>query len=131
MNSYSCRLKQVMVDDSTSSHSLIIHLLVMLKYIDRLLDLYQLKIDLYDRSFVYFKPALVGGVTTSEELALMGRKTVSRTKGNFYLSYNSIEQACEIIENQAKNIGKTVGSVLNENYFDTGEEWKQVKFWLC
>ena len=90
----------------------------------------QLKIDLYDKSFVYFKPALVGGTTTSNELALMGRETVGNTKGEFYLPYDSIEQACEIIEDQAKNIGKVMGSVLNKNYFDTGKEWKQVKFWL-
>jgi len=90
----------------------------------------QLKVDLYDRSFVYFKSALVGGGTTSNELALMGRKTISKTKGEFYLLYDSIEQACEMIENEAKNIGKTVGSVLNKNYYDTGDEWKRVKFWL-
>ena len=90
----------------------------------------QLKADMYDNCFVYFKSALFGGGTTAIELALMGRKTVSRTKGNFYLLYDSIDQACEMIENEAKNIGKTVGSVLKENYFDTGKEWKQVKFWL-
>jgi len=89
----------------------------------------QLKKDLYDNCFVYFKSALVGGGTSSNELALMGRKTVCRTTGNFYLIYDSIEQANEIIENEAKNIGKTVGSVLNKNYFDIGKEWKQVKFW--
>ena len=90
----------------------------------------QLKIDLYDKSFVYFKPVLIGGTTTSNELALMGRETICNAKGEFYLPYNSLEQVCKIIEDQAKNIGKVVGSVLNKNYFDTGEEWKQVKFWL-
>ncbi len=90
----------------------------------------QLKKEIYDKSFVYFKPIQVGGIQTSTELALMGRKTVGIAKGEFYLLYNSIEHACELIEEQAKNIGKTVGSVLDKNYFDTGEEWKQVKFWL-
>ena len=90
----------------------------------------QLKINFYDKCFVYFKSALVGGGTTAEELALMGRKTVGRSENKSYLLYDNIEQACELIEEQAKNIGKTVGSVLKENYFDTGKEWKQVKFWL-
>ena len=90
----------------------------------------QVRTDLYSKCFVYFKPSLTGGGSTSIELALMGRKTVSKGKGNFYLLYDSIEQACEIIENEAKNIGKTVGSVLNENYHDTGKEWKRIKFWL-
>lgn len=90
----------------------------------------QLKREIYDKSFVHFKPALIGGVETSIELALMGRKTVGIAKGEFYLLYDSIEHACEIIKEQAKNIGKIIGSVLNKDYFDTGEEWKQVKFWL-
>ena len=89
----------------------------------------QLKINCYDKCFVYFKSALIGGVTTAEELGFMGRKTIGRLQDGDYIMYNSIEQACEIIEDQAKNIGKVIGSVLDENYFDAGEEWKQVKFW--
>ena len=89
----------------------------------------KLKIDLYDKSFIYFKPALVGGTTTSNELALMGRETISNAEGEFYLPYNSIEQACEIIEDKAKNIDKVIGSVLNKNYFDTGKEWLNKNFW--
>lgn len=91
----------------------------------------QLKAEIYDKSFICFKANLVGGMLTTTELALMGRKTVGKTKGEFFLLYDSLEQACEIIENQAKNIGKVMGSVLNKNFFDTGEEWKQVKFWQC
>lgn len=90
----------------------------------------QLKTDMYDNCFVYFKSALVGGGTTSEELALMGRNTINGLKVDYYKSYDSIEHACELIEEEAKNIGKVVGSVLSEDHFDTGEEWKQVKFWL-
>lgn len=90
----------------------------------------QLKAEIYDKSFICFKPILVGGMSTTTELALMGRETVGIAKGEFYLLYNSIEHACEIIENQSKNIGKVIGSVLNKNFFDTGEEWKQVEFWL-
>jgi len=91
----------------------------------------QLKAEIYDKCFVYFKPIPTGGVETGIELALMGRKTVGIAKGEYYIHYDSLEQACELIEEQAKNIGKVVGSVLNKNYFDTGEEWKQVEFWLC
>ncbi len=90
----------------------------------------QLKAEIYDKSFVCFKGNLVGGMLTPTELALMGRETVARVKGEFFLEYDSIEHACGLIEEQSKNIGKVMGSVLNENFYDTGEEWKQVNFWL-
>lgn len=90
----------------------------------------QLKAEIYDKSFIYFKPNLIGGVATSNELALMGRNTICNAKGEYYISYNSVEEVCEIIKNESKNIGKVMGSVLDKDYFDTGEEWKQVEFWL-
>jgi len=88
------------------------------------------KENIYDKSFVYFKPIEVGGVETGNELALMGRKTISPAKGEYYINYETIEQAAELIEIEANKIGTVQGNVLHPNYFDTGEEWKQVKFWL-
>lgn len=90
----------------------------------------QLKERIYNNCFVYFKPAIVGGVETANELALMGRKTVSNAKDEYYIPYDSIEHAAQIIDKEAEKIGTMVGSVLNENYFYTGEEWMQEEFWL-
>lgn len=90
----------------------------------------QLKTDMYDNCFVNFRPDLVAGGTTVRELALMGRNTICNAKGQGCIPYDSIEHVCELIEEEAKNIGKVVESVLDKNYFNTGEEWKQVKFWM-
>ena len=90
----------------------------------------ELKEQVYNKCFVYFKPVLIGGVETANELALMGRKTISNGIGEYYTPYDSIEHAASLIEKEAKKIGMTVGSVLNENYFNTGEEWKEERFWL-
>ena len=89
----------------------------------------QLKAEIYDKCFIYFRPIIIGGIETSIELALMGRKTLSNSKGEGHVPYNDLEDACRLIEEEAKWIGKERGSVLMENYFDTGEEWKLVKFW--
>jgi len=56
-----------------------------------------LKRDIYDKSFVYFKPIIIGGVETANELAHMGRKTISNAKGEFYIPYQSLEEACTLI----------------------------------
>jgi hypothetical protein len=90
----------------------------------------QLKEQIYDRCFVYFKPIMVGGVETANELALMGRQTISNAKGEYYIPYTSIDHACELIEKEAVDIGKTRNSVLPSDYFDTGKEWMDENFWL-
>jgi len=87
------------------------------------------KENIYARSFVNFKPVKVGGVETANELALMGRKTVSIAEGEGYINYNTIEEAANLIELEAKKIGTNQGSVLPKDYFRTGEEWLNEKFW--
>lgn len=89
----------------------------------------QMKSSIYDNCFVYFKPVLVGGAETANELALMGRKTVSPARGEYYLNYNTIQQAKELIDKEAQHIGEFRESVLPEDYFYTGAEWKEVEFW--
>ena len=85
--------------------------------------------QVYNKCFVHFKPALIGGAETANELALMGRHTVSNGKGEFYLPYGDLEEAAQIIEVQAANIGKTVDSVLPDDYFNVGRKWMDINFW--
>jgi hypothetical protein len=88
------------------------------------------KENYYNNCFIHFKPAVIGGSTSATELALMGRKTLSNDPEKIYTPYASIEQANEIIENEAKNIGLTRLSVLHPDFFDTGYEWLKESFWV-
>jgi len=90
----------------------------------------QLKKEIYDKCFVYFKPIIVGGVETANELSLMGRRTISNAKGEYYIPYKSIDHVCELIEKEAIDIGKIRDSILPSDYFYTGEEWLNESFWL-
>jgi hypothetical protein len=91
---------------------------------------YQWVIDnWYNECFVGLKPSMTGGCTTAIELAHMGRYTISNTYGLYYKPYSDIDDILRIIDEESKKIG-TIQKPLIDGYFDTGEEWKEVGFWL-
>ena len=59
----------------------------------------------------------------------MGRRTISNTIAPFCMGYKSVEDIVRIINEESKKIGIIQASKLG-NYFDTGEEWREEKFWL-
>jgi len=85
--------------------------------------------NIYNECFVNLKPNLTGGITSAVELALMGRRTISNTIAPFCMGYKSVEDIVRIINEESKKIGIIQASKLG-NYFDTGEEWREEKFWL-
>ena len=85
------------------------------------------KENYYDNCFVNIKVRLMGGMTTSTELAYMGRMTISNTKAPFCINYT--DDILDIIREESKKIGTIQPSVVGD-FFDVGAEWKQLEFWL-
>ncbi len=86
-----------------------------------------IKEQYYDNCFVNIKTKVIGGMTTATELAYMGRMTISNTKAPFCIDYK--DNILDIIREESKKIGTIQPSMIGD-FFDTGEEWKQLKFWL-
>ena len=87
------------------------------------------KKNYYDKCFVNIKIDKIGGMTTSTELALMGRRSISNAPLPFCEPYSNISDIKNIIEKESKKIGTIQPSQIG-GYFDTGEEWKNINFWL-
>jgi hypothetical protein len=87
----------------------------------------------YNKSFININITETGrsGLTTLTEMGFMGRYSISNTLDNFpcVIRYTNIEDIINIINNESGKIGTTQPSLL-ENHFYTGEEWKDVDFWL-
>lgn len=84
------------------------------------------KKNYYDQCFINVKPNIVGGMTTAAELAYMGRKTISNTIAPFCINYG--ENILDIIEQESKKIGTVQPSCIGD-FYNVGEEWKQVNYW--
>ena len=80
----------------------------------------------YDKCFVNIKPNVIGGITTAAELAYMGRMTISNTKTPFCINYK--DDILDIITKESKKIGTLQSSMIGD-FYNIGDEWKQVKFW--
>ena len=86
------------------------------------------KKNYYDECFVNIKPNIVGGFTTAQELAHMGRMTISNALAPFCKPYSDIAEICHLINKESKKIGTIQPSCMGK-FYNTGDEWKQVKFW--
>jgi len=82
----------------------------------------------YDNCFVNFKPNILAGYTSAIELAFMGRKTISNAWAPFCIKYQRLSDILKIIDKESKKIGTIQPSCIG-GYYDTGSEWKKVKFW--
>jgi len=83
----------------------------------------------YTDSFLNFKPSITGAYASATEMAYMGRYTISNAWAPFCKPYSSIDDIVDIINEEAKHIGETRDSVVG-GYYDTGDEWMDVDFWL-
>jgi len=83
----------------------------------------------YDNCFVNIKPSITGGFTTAQELAFMGRKTLSNAQAPFCIPYKSITEAVEFIQEESKKIGTMQPSCM-DGFITMGEEWKQLNTWV-
>jgi hypothetical protein len=85
--------------------------------------------NFYNHSFVNIKMVESGGWTTATEMAYMGRKTISNSKAPFCVDFQDNEHLRELIIKEAEKIGTVQPSCVGD-FFDTGEEWKRVNFWI-
>jgi hypothetical protein len=83
----------------------------------------------YDNCFVNIKPSITGGFTTAQELAFMGRKTLSNAFAPFCTSYKSITEVIEFIQEESKKIGTIQPSCMGD-FINMDEEWKQLNTWI-
>lgn len=88
----------------------------------------ELKQDYYDKCFVNLNLTEANGLTTTIELAMMGRKTISNIDIDYkcLISYDSIESILNLIEIEATKIGTIQPSI---DVHTLGEEWRDVNFW--
>ena len=91
-----------------------------------------LKENFYDKTFLNLNLSEENGMTTVREMGLMGRKTITMRKNNYY-DYSCIIN-CESIEDIVKNINeesKKIGSIQKSMDSHTvGDEWLNLNYWL-
>jgi hypothetical protein len=87
------------------------------------------KQNFYDKCFINLKPSVTGGLTSATELAYMGRYTISNSITPFCKKFNCVDDIIKIIYQESVKIGTIQPSVVGD-FFTTGNEWKEVKFWL-
>ncbi len=88
----------------------------------------KLKQDYYDKCFVNLNLTEANGLTTTIELAMMGRKTISNVDIDYkcLLSYDSIESILKLIEIESNKIGSIQPPI---DVHTLGDEWRDVDFW--
>lgn len=95
------------------------------------LPIEKLKEQYYDKTFVNLNlsTSKVGGFTSVNELAFMGRKsiTTSTRREKFLINFRKKESIIKIIEKESSKIG-TIQPNLMEGHF-IGDEWLDINFW--
>jgi len=88
----------------------------------------KLKRDYYDKCFINLNLTEANGLTTTRELAMMGRMTISNVNMDYkcLIPYNSIESILDLIEIEATKIGTIQPSI---DVHTLGDEWMDVNFW--
>lgn len=90
-----------------------------------------LKDNYYDKCFLNLNLSEGNGMTTVREMGLMGRKTITMRKNNYY-DYNCIINCKNIddiifnIKEESKKIGTTQDSMNSHTVVD---EWLDIEFW--
>jgi hypothetical protein len=96
------------------------------------LPIEKLKTEYYDKCFINLNLSLlgVGGFTSVNELAFMGRKsiTTSGKREKFLINFKKEDRIKNIIERESKKIG-TIQPSLIDDYF-VGDEWLDVDYWI-
>lgn len=96
------------------------------------LPIEKLQRECYDKCFVNLNLSLsgVGGFTSVNELAYMGRKsiTTSNKREKFLINFKKEESIKRLIDRESRKIG-TIQPSLIEDYF-VGDEWLDINFWI-
>lgn len=92
----------------------------------------KLKEQFYDKCFLNlnFSITKVGGFTSVNELAFMGRKsiTTSNRREDFLITFKKEESLPDIVKRESKKIGTIQHSLMNNHF--VGEEWLDLDFWV-
>jgi len=88
----------------------------------------ELKQNYYDKCFVNLNLTEANGLTTTRELAMMGRITISNVPVDYkcVIPYDSVETLLNLIEIEATKIGTIQPSI---DVHTLGEEWLDIEFW--
>jgi len=100
---------------------------ILIGYLGHEMDF--VKRNYYDKSFINIKINLIGGFTTTTELAHMGRKTISNTKSVLCTPYKDVDDIVNLIMAESLSIGSMPENRIPKGYF-TGVEWLNESFWL-
>jgi len=84
--------------------------------------------EYYKKSFINIKPHITSGLTTAIEMAYMGRKTVSNAQAPFMYGYETIDDICSIIEDEATKIGQMPKPLVTDDFFFN--DWQDLKHWI-
>jgi hypothetical protein len=84
----------------------------------------ELKRDYYDRSFVNLRLNPFAAGLTADEMAHMGRFSISNRPEMWYINWQTVDDIVRIINEQAKSIGQTCHIPMNYE-----QNWQQIKFW--
>lgn len=90
-----------------------------------------LKENFYDKTFLNLNLSKENGMTTVREMGLMGRKTITMRKNNYYeysciINCESIEEIIKNIQKESKKIG-TIQESMNSH--TVGSEWLNKDYW--
>lgn len=91
-----------------------------------------LKENFYDKSFLNLNLSELNGMTTVREMGLMGRKTITMRKNNYYdynciINCKSIDDIIFNIKEESKKIGTLQDGI---NSHTVGDEWLNVNYWI-
>jgi hypothetical protein len=89
------------------------------------MSLENLKYEYYDRSFINLRLNPMAGGMTAEEMACMGRYSVSNRVEPWYINWRNPQHIADIIIDQAKHIGNTRPSLITG--YDN--EWRSLDIW--
>ncbi len=84
---------------------------------------------MYSKSFIHVKFAEVAGLTTTFEMAHMGRPTICNNDFPFCIPFRGTKDVARIIKERSKLIGTTPSSIMPDNFFFSDEHWRDLNFW--
>jgi len=98
-----------------------------------LFNIKYLKENYYDKTFLNLNLSKENGMTTVQEMSLMGRKTITMRKGPVFYDYKSIIN-CKNIEEiilNIKNESKKIGTLQSRiDVFTVTDDWLNINYWI-
>lgn len=88
----------------------------------------ELKRDFYDKSFVNLRLNEFCGGLSEQEMAHMGRKSITNRYEPYSLQFDSVGDIVNHINNESKKIGTMPNNIITHDMY-VGDEWMDEKYW--